>query len=134
MSRRNNKKKGQAKILNEIKTQLMMQADKWGMEGEYSPLKLEELKLEQCRKIKGDFLAERANLEYEMSVLGTDKKEILIKTEKLDTYIRKTEKQIQAYEKKITKILDKQLGDKNATKNAVSKIVTQPRISVMIDR
>ena len=126
-------KKGQLRILNEIRDQLVLQAERWGRKGYYTPLKLEEIELEQCRKIRSDFLAEKSNLEYEMNMLGTDKKEVLIKIERLESYIKKADRVIEAHEKRIEKMLQKMIGDKSAIKKAESYIKTKPRISVMIN-
>ena len=87
-------KKGQVRILNEIRDQLVLQAERWGRKGYYTPLKLEEIELEQCRKIRSDFLAEKSNLEYEMNMIGTDKREVLIKIERLESYIKKADRVI----------------------------------------
>ncbi|KAF0134342.1 MAG: hypothetical protein FD145_722 [Candidatus Saganbacteria bacterium] len=125
-------KKGQFRVINEIKDQLILQADRWGKSGFYTPLKLEEMELEQCRKIKSDFLAERSNLEYEMCLLGTDKKEVLIKIERLESYIKKADRVIEAHERRINKMLDKLVGDKKAVKKAEDYINTKHTVSVII--
>jgi len=126
-------KKAQLKILNEIRDQLIRQAERWGKDGHYTPLKLEEMELEQGRKIRSDLLTEKSNLEYEMSMLGTDKKEVLIKIERLDSYIKKADRVILAHEKKIAKIIEKIIGDRSAIKKAENTVRTKHLISVMID-
>ena len=126
-------KKGQLRILNEIKDQLILQADRWGKKDSYTPLKLEEMVLEQSRKIKSEFLAEKANLEYEMNMLGTDKREVLIKIERLETYIRKADSVIEKHERNISRMLDKMVGDKIGVKKAEKTLKTKPNVSVMLD-
>ena len=118
--------------MTEVKDQLLLQADRWGRKGYYTPLKLEEMELEQCRKIKGDLLAEKSNLEYEMSMLGTDKKDVLIKIERLESYIKKADRVIEGHEKGITRMLDKIVGDKKAVKRAEDLIRSKSQISVMV--
>jgi hypothetical protein len=132
MAKNRNRKKGQMRLLTEVKDQLLLQADRWGRKGHYTPLKLEEMELEQCRKIKGDLLAEKSNLEYEMSMLGTDKKEVLIKIERLESYIKKADRVIEGHERGISKILDKIVGDKKAVKRAEDLIRSKSQISVMV--
>lgn len=126
-------KKGQLKILNEIKNQLVLQAERWGKTDYYTPLKFEELELEQARKIKGELLMEKSNLEYEMNSLGTDKKEVLIKIERLETYVRKADHMIESYERKIAKMIENNIGNMKDIKKAEGTIKTKPRISVMIN-
>jgi len=128
------RKKAQLKILNEIRDQLVLQAERWGRTNYYTPLKLEELVLEQGHKIKGDFLAERSNLEYEMNLLGTDKREVLIKIERLESYIKKADRTIESHERNISRLLDKMVGDKQAISLATSYLKKKSLISVMIGR
>jgi hypothetical protein len=128
------KKKAQIRILNEIRDQLVLQAERWGRTNYYTPLKLEELVLEQSHKIKGDFLAERSNLEYEMNLLGTDKREVLIKIERLESYIKKADRTIESHERNISRLLDKMVGDKQAISLATSYLKKKSLISVMIGR
>jgi len=126
------RKKGQVRILHEIRDQLILQADRWGRKDYYTPLKLEEMELEQCRKIRGELLAEKANLEYEMSMLGTDKKEVLVKIERLGIYIKKADRVMESHERNILKALQKRIGDKKEIKRAEKSIRSEPLISVVI--
>jgi len=126
------RKKAQLRVLEEIKNQLVLQAERWGREGHYTPLKLEEMELDASWKIKGDFLAEKANLEYELHMLDSDKKESLIKLEKLEGYLKKADRVIVRHEKRIKKMIEKLIGDKGETKKALSLIEKHPRISVLI--
>ena len=125
--------KGKLRLLNEIRDQLILQAERWGRKDYYTPLKMAEIELEQARRIKGDFLAEKSNLEYEMNMLGTDKQEVLIKTEKLGIYLKRCDRIIENYEKRIGKIIDKVIGDKAKIKKAESQIKPKSTISVIIN-
>lgn len=130
MARR--RKKNQTKIIDEMITQLIDEAERWGKISYYTPLKLEEMALEQGKKLKGELLAEKSNLEYEMNMLGTNKKEVLIRIERLEAYIKKVDKLIMDHEKRISKILEPLTGDKKATQKAESIINKKPKISVLI--
>lgn len=57
--------RAQNKLLNEVSTQLMIQAVNLGLEGEYSQERILEIRLEQCKKILDKFLEEKDNLEYQ---------------------------------------------------------------------
>ena len=69
----------QKKLINELKNQLLVQAERLGIRDDYAPIFMEELKLDSVGKILTEFYMERANLEYELNMLGSNKKEILIK-------------------------------------------------------
>jgi hypothetical protein len=118
----NRKKNTQKKLVNELKNQLMIQAERLGIKEDYSLLFMEELKLDSVKKILTEFYMERANLEYEMQLAGSAKKEIMIKLEKLNAYIRKAvgvqNKHLGVY----GQILDAGIGDKELTQRAVKKL------------
>ncbi|MBI5700574.1 hypothetical protein HZC34_01850 [Candidatus Saganbacteria bacterium] len=125
-------KKSQKSILNEIKTQLILQAERWGRKDYYTQDKLEEMELDQCRKIKGDLLSEKNNIEYELNMLDTDKKEVLIKLERLEAYLKRADKVIKKHEKTITKLYEKKIGDTEMIKKAARGYNVKPKISVMV--
>jgi len=125
--------KGKLRLLNEIRDQLILQADRWGKKDHYTPLRMTEMELEQARNIKGEFMSEKANLEYEMNMLGTDKREVLIKIERLDSYVKRCDRIIEQYEKRIGKMLDNLIGDKSKVKKAESKVKEKSTISVIIN-
>lgn len=126
-------KKAQTKLLNEIKTQLILQAERWGRTDFYTPLKLEELELDQCLKIRGDLLAEKSNLEYELHSLGTDKKEVLIKLERLNLYLRRADYVIRKHAKNINKIIDKTLEGSDVINRALRGLRPMSTVSVMME-
>ena len=132
MAKASKQKRAQKRVLDEIKNQLILQAERWGRVGYYTPLKLTEMVLEQCRKIKGDFLAEKANLEYELHRVGTDKKECLIKLEKIQSYLKKADRVIARHQKSISKMLDKLVGNRDELQNALSYVLKEPKVSVLI--
>src|SRR3989338_5075229 len=99
MARKKGKKKN--KLVGEILKQLIDESERWGQKDYYTPLKLEEIALEEAKKIRADLLSEKSNLEYEMNMLGTDKREVLLKTQKLGGYIARADKVIQEHEQKI---------------------------------
>ena len=133
MARGNRKKRAQKKILGEIKKQLILQADRWGRKDYYSPIKLEEMELDQCRKIKGDLLAEKSNLEYEMHMVDSNKKEVLIKLERLNTYLKRADRVITRHEKSIIKIIEKSIGNRKDINSALKAIEPKSLISVLIN-
>ncbi|MFC1540500.1 hypothetical protein ACFL4J_00515 [Candidatus Margulisiibacteriota bacterium] len=100
------KKNAQKKIIGELKEQLLVQAEALGIRERYTPLWFVEQKLLALKKILAEFYAERSNLEYELNMLGTDKKEILIKLEKLHAYIRKAETLLAKYSDKLLDMID----------------------------
>jgi hypothetical protein len=116
------KKTAQKKLINELKNQILVQAERLGIRDEFSPVYMEELKLDSTGRILTEFYMERSNLEYELNILGSNKKELLIKLERLNAYIRKAqglrEKHLKAYES----LLEKGMGDKKKTQKAVSRI------------
>lgn len=132
MARGSKRRRGQSRILEEIKDQLILQAERWGKSGHYTPLKLEEMVLEQCSKIKGDFLAERANLEYELLRIGTDKKECLIKLEKLEGYLKKADRVMEGRQRSVSRMLDKMVGGKEKVLKVMGIILRKPAISLLL--
>lgn len=130
MARKN--KKSQKSILNEIKTQLILQAERWGRKDYYTQDKLEEMELDQCKKIKGDLLSEKNNIEYELNMLDTDKRDVLIKLERLEAYLKRADKVIKKHEKTITKLYEKKIGDTEMIKKAAKGYSVKPKISVMV--
>ncbi|OGC04077.1 hypothetical protein A2276_05615 [candidate division WOR-1 bacterium RIFOXYA12_FULL_43_27] len=119
--------KGQKIILEEIKKQLVTQAERWGRTDYYTPLKLEEIEIEQCRKISGELLSEKSNLEYELHFLESDKKEVLSKIDRLEIYIKKADRAIKRHEKLIEKIIGGKTGEKiqvGAKKSKISVLIS----------
>jgi len=57
--------RAQAKVIGEIRNQLMIQAKNLGIDSQYTREKILEIKLAQCHKILEKFLEERNNLEYQ---------------------------------------------------------------------
>jgi hypothetical protein len=125
-------KKAQGRILGEIQKQLILQAERWGRKGYYTPLKLEEMELSQCRKITGELLAEKANLEYELFLLDSNKRDVLIKLERLESYLKKASRVVKRHEKDISKMLDKIIGDKQKLKKAFAYVEPRSFVSVLI--
>jgi len=119
------KKNAQRKLINELKNQVLIQAERLGVRDRYTPLVLEEMKLDALRKILTEFYMEKANLEYEMNILGSNKKEILIKLERLHAYIRKAEGLREKHLKNFNKLLEKGVGDKGKVEKVVSRL--QPK-------
>lgn len=116
------KKSAQKKLVNELKNQLLVQAERLEIREYYSPVTMEELKIDSVRKILTEFYMERANLQYEMNSYGTNKKEVLIKLERLNAYIRKAEGLRERGLKNFEKLLDKGLGDKEKALKAIRKL------------
>lgn len=116
------KKSAQKKLVNELKNQLLIQAERLEIREYYSPVTMEELKIDSVRKILTEFYMERANLQYEMNSYGTNKKEVLIKLERLNAYIRKAEGLRERGLKNFEKLLDKGLGDKDKALKATRKL------------
>lgn len=77
---------------------------------EKSELDFQELVLEKQREICTNLLSEKANLDYELQKLGSNKKESLIKIERLGSYLRKLESLMRKREEAITKMISKKLG------------------------
>lgn len=126
------RKRARLKILNEVKNQLVLQAERWGKAGYYTPLKLEEMEEEQCGLILSDLLSERANLEYEIYLFDVDKKELLIKLEKLQGYLKRAERVIKKHEKSIRRQLEKLMTEKDRLKLILKKLKPENTISVLL--
>lgn len=116
------KQSSQKKLINELKNQLLIQAERLGIREQYTPAVMEEMKIDSIRKILTEFYMERANLEYELNMLGSNKKEILIKLERLNSYIRKAESLREKHYVSFGKLLEKGMGDIAKTKKAVSRL------------
>lgn len=134
MRRLNKKKKAQMMILNEVKKQLLLQAERWGRVGYYTPLKFEEIELDACGRIKGDLLAERANLEYELQVLDSNKREIELKLQRLEGYLKRSSRVIKRHNKSINKMIEKLVGNRKKTLGALRRVKfeEEPVISILI--
>lgn len=126
------RKTAKLRLLNEIKKQLILQAERWGKKGYYTPLKLEELELDQCDGIYTDFLAERCNLDYEFNLLDCDTHETLIKLERLEGYIKKAKRAIKKHRQSIKKHLDKMVTEKDKLKSILARLKPENNISVLI--
>ena len=116
------KKNSQKKLVNELKTQLLVQAERLGIRDDYSPVYFEEIKLDSVKKILTEFYMERSNLEYEMQTLEANKKEILIKLERLHAYIRKAVGLHERHLKDYEKLIDSGTGDQEMTRRAVKQL------------
>lgn len=116
------KKNGQKKLINELKNQLLIQAERLGVKEKYTPIVMAEMKIDAVRRILGEFYSERANLEYELNMLGSKKKEILIKLERLNSYVRKAESLGRRHNEAIEKLVEKGMGDRKSARKAVSRI------------
>jgi hypothetical protein len=114
------KLKAQMKIFKELETQLMVQAERLGVREDFDPFHMKELECDALNKHLIAFYQERANLEYEMQMLGTNKKEVLIKLERLGVYIRRAEKMAEQDQKEFRKMLDKLTPGKEAALKAVA--------------
>ena len=62
--------KAQQKIIGEIRSQLIAQANNLGMKGSYEQASLLEIQISQCEKILYKFKEEKANLEYQLAFMG----------------------------------------------------------------
>ena len=127
------RKRSRLKILNEIRSQLVLQAERWGRKEYYTPLRLEEMELEQSRFINGDLLAEKSNLEYELHMLGSNKHDLLIKMERLSGYIKKASRVIEGHEKSIKRTLDKLIKDRDKLDAVIKRLRPDTTFSVMIN-
>jgi hypothetical protein len=134
MRRTSKRKKAQQVLLNEVKKQLLLQAERWGRTGYYTPVKLEEIELDSCRRIKGDLLAERANLEYELEAIDSSRREIELKLSKLGVYIKRAERVARKHDKNIDKMLEKLVGNRKKTLNALERVKfkTDSLVSILI--
>ncbi|MFA4858614.1 MAG: hypothetical protein WC901_03055 [Candidatus Margulisiibacteriota bacterium] len=127
-----NSKKSEIKVVNELISQLILRAEAWGRKDYYTPLKLEEMQLEASQKLIGELLSEKANLEYELHAIGTNKRDALIKIERLNTYVLRAKYSMQKHIDKIKAMLGKKIGDKDKLTVAVAHIGKQPNVSVMV--
>lgn len=118
--------------MNEVKTQLILQAERWGRTDYYTPIKLEEMEREQCQRIAGELLSEKANLEYELHMLETDKHEVLIKIERLNVYLKKATQVVKKHEKSIGRIIEAKIGDRAKIRRATSMLEPRSFVSVLI--
>ena len=116
------KRNSQKKIINELKNQLLIQAERLGVRERYTPVYQEEIKVDSARRILGEFYTERSNLEYELNMLGSKKKEVLIKLERLNSYVRKAETILDKHGRAIEGLLEKGLGDVKRTRRVVSRL------------
>jgi hypothetical protein len=116
------KKSSQLKLLDEMRNQLMVQAERLGIRDRYTPLYMLELDIDSCKKLLSELYSERSNLEYEMNMFGTNKKELLIKMERLNSYIRKAEKLQETYAAKLEKQLGKSMGDRKQVGRVLNRL------------
>lgn len=128
-----NRKKEQTRLLNEIRDQLVLQAKRWGHEGYYTPVRLDEMTLDQCRKIQGDLLSEAANLGYELFLIESNKRDLLIKMERLDAYLKKAEKVIKKYEKGIRYQVNRVITDQDKLELIRRRMQPQSSISILLN-
>ena len=135
MARGNKKAKAQMMILEEVKQQLILQADRWGRSGYYTPLNLEEMEVDAGRRIKGDLLAERANLEYELQMLEVNRREIEMKLSRLESYLKRADNVIKKHSKAVEKTIEKLVGDRKKTYGAMERVKmgTHSFVSVLIN-
>jgi homoserine acetyltransferase len=127
------RKKAQSIILDEIKKQLILQAERWGKTGFYTPMKMEEMELDAVRRIRGDLLAEKSNIEYEMQMLASNKRELDIKVQKLGMYLKRAEKIGKKHDKNIEKILERSIGNRKNLTGAINRTIGErSTISVLI--
>jgi hypothetical protein len=126
MSRK--QKKSQKKIINELKKQLMIQAERLGIRDDYGPLSMEELKIESVGKIMSDLYMEKSNLEYELNIIGSNKKEIQIKLERLNRYIRKAVSVHERHHGKFEELIEKGMGDLEKTRRALRTVKEPVRV------
>lgn len=124
--------KAQKIILEEIKKQLILQAERWGRKDYYTPLRLEETELLQCRKIVGELFTEKANLEYELHLLESNKSEVVQKIERLDLYLKRAAKVTSKHERSVSQIIQKTIGNEKEIQKAVTSIKRKPLISILI--
>ena len=120
-------KKSQKNLINELKNQLLIQSERLGVRERYTPVALAEMELESIRRILTEFYAERSNLEYELNVFGSSKKEALIKLERLNSYVRKAETMLARSLKSYEKLLEKGQGDKAGALKAARRLNKEKR-------
>ena len=123
------KKNSQKKLINELKNQLIIQAERLGIKEDYAPLAMEEMKLDSVGKIMTEFYMERSNLEYELNILGSHKKELLIKLERLHFYIRKAQGLHEKHVNKFGDLIEKGTGDQVLTRRALRQIKDPVKVS-----
>lgn len=116
------KKNAQKKLINELKNQLLIQAERLGVRDRYTPVVLEEMKIDALRRILAELYMERSNLLYELNMLGSKKKEILIKLERLNAYIRKGEGIREKHLANFERLIEKGIGDRKKTLRVVSRL------------
>ena len=126
MSRKKNS--SQKRVIGELKNQLIIQADRLGIKNDYNPLSMEELKLGSISKIMSDLYMEKANLEYELNSIGSDKKELLIKLERLNCYIRKGISLRERHNGRFEELIEKGMGDIELTRKALRKVKAPVRV------
>jgi hypothetical protein len=114
MAKRNNKKKAEFKLIEEMKNQLLIQAERLGIRERYTPQWFAEQKILSAGQVLSELYAERSNLEYELNLLGSDKKELLIKLERLNVYVKKAEALRHKYQLEHDRVIDKSF---NLTEN-----------------
>lgn len=116
------KKSAQKKLITELKNQLLVQAESLGVRDAYTPVVMEELKIDATGKILSEFYMERSNLLYELHIMGSQKKEILIKLERLNAYILKSEALRKRHTGSLSKLLAKGQGDKQKVKRVLQRL------------
>lgn len=130
---RGKRKSATKKLLGEIRDQLVLQAERWGRVGYYTPMKIEEMVLEQCRNVHLDLLQERANLDYELQMLESDSQDIKIKLERLESYLKKAKMVIIKHKQSISRELEKKIKDKDKLKLIMSKLKPENSFSVLLN-
>ncbi|MFA6430916.1 MAG: hypothetical protein WCV91_00820 [Candidatus Margulisiibacteriota bacterium] len=128
----NKKKRSQLKLLNEVRDQLVLQAERWGLKGHYTPMCLDEMTLEQSHKITSDLMSEKANLEYELYMMDSNKRDLLIKMERLQKYIKKAFRVIEKYDKNIKKQLNKVIENQDKVETILRGMRKENTISFLI--
>ena len=123
------KKNGQKKLINELKNQLYIQAERLGIKDDYNPMAMEEMKLDSVGKILTEVYMERSNLEYELNSLGSKKKELLIKLERLHAYVRKAQGLHEKHVKKFEELIEKGTGDQAMTRRALRRVTAPVKVS-----
>lgn len=123
------KKNAQKKLINELKNQLFIQAERLGIKEDYNPLAMEELKLDSVGKILTEFYMERSNLEYELNIIGSKKRELLIKLERLHAYVRKAQGLHEKHVKKFEDLIEQGTGDQNLTRRALRQVTDPVKVS-----
>jgi len=124
------RKSAQQRILHELKSQLVTKAKKLGIEHDFSGVNFEMMKVDSVKRILGDLLAEKSNLEYELYIKGILDKESTIKLEKINSYIKKAERIIEKYQKMIDKEMAKLTPQKEEIKEELKRKKITPKISI----